>query len=342
MRRCLTVENIKHFVERFLNFQSHWPLIHIPSFDPIEAHDGLLLAIICIGAVYSNKRDMYQIRALMVMTNDAIKKNSRICRVMAGLQSDEGTPLGTLPTDYEELVALKLLTTIFVWHGNQVQRAAAQRDFDGLVAIVRRMSLFNPAPRGNPFYSMLHQPGEIPQSSLQAWDWQAWVRQEGRSRTLFAIFLLDAALCLYFNKPPQFDPLEIRLPLPADDAAWEAQDGSECANALGLHGPHAQVRNATGSQRPRQPDMESAMRSLLNPQYEFQLRATNVYSKFILIHALTAQVWKVQRGNLQQSSGAQGVISPFDHRDSSTPLSPYDWTATTNGASKAVPIHPKV
>ncbi len=51
---------------------------------------------------------------------------------------------------------------------------------------------------------------------------------------MYAIFLCDAALGLYFNTGPQFDTLEIRLPLPADDAAWEGRDDTECGEAARL------------------------------------------------------------------------------------------------------------
>lgn len=330
MRQCLTVENIKHFVERFLNFQSHWPLIHMPTFNLINAYDGLVLAIICIGAVYSDRRDLFQIRAMTELVHGALKRNARIYGVTTGIMSDNGQPLGALASDYQELVALHLISTIFIWHGNQVQRAAARDEFDVLISLVQHMSFFHPAPCGHPSYSTLHQPGEISQESVQSWNWRAWVEQEGRSRTLFQIFLIDLALCIYFNRPPYLDPLEIRLPLPADDAAWEAKDATGCADALGLQGPQNQSKNVTGSQRPRQPDLRTAMRSLLDPQYTFQIRATNAYSKFIIIHALCVQIWKVQRANLDSGAGGHVGIDGFTNSSPSTPLGSFDWT-TNNG-----------
>jgi hypothetical protein len=41
-------------------------------------------------------------------------------------------------------------------------------------------------------------------------------------RIMHLVFLCSEALVLYFNYEPQLDPLEIKLPLPCDDAAWEA------------------------------------------------------------------------------------------------------------------------
>jgi hypothetical protein len=48
----------------------------------------------------------------------------------------------------------------------------------------------------------------------------------------------DVAFGLCLNIACQFDPFEVQVPLPYDEAAWDkdADDSQPCASALGLHG----------------------------------------------------------------------------------------------------------
>lgn len=339
MRRCLTVDNIKHFIEQFTSFQGHWPIIHMPTFDLMHANNGLVLTIICVGAVYSDKRDVYQVRQMMELVRDAVNNSSRMYNVVMGVASESDQPLGSLVSDIEEIQAMEMLATLFIWHGNQSQRAMARQEFGTIVAIAKRMGLVQPVQQGHLAHSILHQPGPISQDDLSSWNWASWIEQEKRSRVLFAMFLMDTALVMYFNCIPHFDPLEIRLPLPADDAAWDAKSIEHCRDALGLNGSVAQSKNITGSQRPRQPDMRSAMRSLMDPNYNFQTRATNAYSKFILIHALHVQIWKIQRAHFQQNAPAFLGLGAMVSSGPSTPLSQNDWVAREGsvGSSVATP-----
>ncbi|KAH0308445.1 hypothetical protein KCU74_g15634, partial [Aureobasidium melanogenum] len=335
MRKCLTVENIKHFIEKFTSFQGHWPIIHMPTFEILKANDGLVLTIICIGAVYSEKRDLYQVRRMMELVKDAVKNASRVYNVVRGVIQEGNQPLGSLESDIEELQALYMLKVLFCWHGTPSQRADARKNFDSVVEIARRM-VISPAVPGQATYSVLHQPGPISQDALLTWTWSSWIAQEKRSRVAFTLFLLDAALVMYFNNEPKFDPLEFRLPLPCDDAAWEARTEQECRDALGLNGPSKLVHNVCGSQRPRQPDMRSAMRGLMEPNYTFASRSTNIYSKFILIHALIVQICKFQR-----SSFLQNITGQFGHGATAsgpgTPLGQNDWIASDGNNNIGTP-----
>lgn len=121
-------------------------------------------------------------------------------------------------------------------------------------------------------------------------------------------FLADAALNLYFNCAPVFQASEIRLPLPCDDAAWEAPDGESCAKALGLRGQSLQSQvNMAGSLRLKQLEMHHAIAALHNTTIKIQPRTTNVYGKFILVHALHVQIWQFQR----RRSGGSPDSSPL-------------------------------
>jgi hypothetical protein len=177
-------------------------------------------------------------------------------------------------------------------------------------------------------FSVLHQPNvTVENFNAASFDWNAWVDQEKRSRLMFTLFLTDAALSLYFNIAPRFEKDEIRLPLPADDAAWDAQTASECAEALGLHGPVvARSRNPEGSRRPKQPEMHSALNALMHNVWDLQPGTTNLYSKFILVHALHIQLWTALRQiSLQESGQLNPQNLSFPSSGTTTPISQNDW-----------------
>ena len=324
MKACLTVENVKHFAEHYISFHGHWPTVHMPTFKVTEANNGLVLAMICIGAVYSDRLNVIQVRQMMDFVKRTVIANSSIYqRTMSG--HTDG--LGESSWDVEEMQALQMLATIFTWHGDGNQRQSARSDFLAIVKIAKAMSLTQTAPPGHYAYSVLHsgQNSLAPQIDGANFDWHGWLQQETRNRVFYQVFLTDAAMVMFFNTIPQLDPLELRLMLPADDAAWDARDSRECANALGLNGLNAQNKNLTGTRRPKQPGMREAMRTLLEPNAVFQPSATNVYAKFVLVHALITRIIACQRTLLVPDVPYQGVNFNINGSGPATPLSQNDW-----------------
>ncbi|KIY00559.1 uncharacterized protein Z520_03222 [Fonsecaea multimorphosa CBS 102226] len=295
-RSCLTVEAIQHFLDLFPNFQGHFPWLHLPTFNFLTAYDGLILVIICSGAVYSDRVTQPQVRALMQLVKSGIDRTSQLLHNLEpGVARNRLSMTGE--TEFEELLALQILQSLFVWHGGPEERALARAESKRVLYLVRQLGMLTLAgPEDRLSYSYLHnlQPGQTAQP--WRWDWRSWVEQEKRSRLMFMVFLWDAAMCIYFNVAPQFSSAEIKLPLPCDDAAWEAPDAETCAQALGLRGAEAQARtNVNGSLRLKQLEMHHAMSALHSTTVIMQPRTTNVYSKFILIHALHVEIWQVQR-----------------------------------------------
>ncbi|KAK5118487.1 hypothetical protein LTR62_003002 [Meristemomyces frigidus] len=324
MSACLTVENIKHFAEHYKSYQGHWPTLHMPTFKLTEANNGLVLAMIVIGAVYSPKINVGQVRQLMDFTRATVIKNSNIYRCTMSGQTDG---LGNSDWDLEELQALLMLQTVFSWHGDTVQRQATRDGFPTLVRIAKAMGLLQQARVGHYAYSALHncqQTQRIPINTEQ-FNWHAWLAQEQRNRVLYQLYLTDAAMVMFFNMTPQLDSLEMRLALPGDDAAWDARDSRACADALGLNGPQAQSKNLTGTRRPAQPSMRDAMRSLIDPAAMFNPSATNAYAKFILVHALIVRIIACQKTILMQDASFQGFVFGPTGSGPATPLSQNDW-----------------
>lgn len=304
------------------------PAIHMPTFRLTEANNALVLAMMCIGGVYSNRLDVGGARQMMDFTRKTVNSNSNVyLRTMSG--QTEG--LSSTIWDVEEVQALWMLQTITLWHGDAKQRAAARNDFVIVVRVVRAMNLLQQAGPGHYAYSALHNArhGQVNASSF---NWQGWLEQEKRNRILYLTFLTDTALVMFFNTVPQFDPLDIRLMLPADDAAWDASDAQECANALGLNGPQMQLKNVNGTRRPTQPGMREAMRTLMEPTAVFHQSSTNAYGKFILVHALIVRIIAAQKTVLLQDSPFQNMNFAGLASGPATPLSQNDWLDTHGGA----------
>ncbi|KAI9798765.1 MAG: hypothetical protein M1833_004595 [Piccolia ochrophora] len=300
LRGFLTGDNTRHFAELVSNYLAHWPLLHMPTFDIREAYEGLVLAMICIGAVYSDRMNVSQVRQVMEESKLVVFRDLSSRGLIGGEGNNFAEDTAASPSgdviSIEELQALILFQCLFMWHGTHHERDLARRDFPKVVSLARKAELFRLAPPGHPSFSYLHHPdGVYNQMNGANWDWFAWVEQEKRSRAMFTVYLIDTASVLYFNQPPLLDSLEITLPLPADDAAWEAGHAGECADALGLNGQGAQQVNITGSRRAKQPVIRSALQVLMDPNRDFQPGSTNAYSKFILVHALHVQIWTVQK-----------------------------------------------
>lgn len=354
LRSCLSADNVKHFLNEFTNFQGHFPILHTPSFRINETYEGLLLVMICIGAVYSDRINSTLVRELMELAKAMIDRSARVLAMVSRDQNGDirfaDGAIGNSKTDMEELQAVTLVQALFTWHGTPIQRETARRNFPVIASLARRAGLTQPSTLPQS-YSVLHQPNvAIEHFNSANFEWNSWLEQEKRTRLLYGIFLIDTSMVMYFNVPPQLDSLEIRLPLPADDAAWDARTSTQCADALGLHGPvAARDRNPEGSRRPKQPEMHSALKALMHNVYDLQPGTTNLYSKFILVHALHVQIWNVQKQLSQDSGMHNGQGLAFPTSGTSTPLSQNDWVnrsqdnntsahGSTNGSGRGTPV----
>ncbi|KAF2430916.1 hypothetical protein EJ08DRAFT_713877 [Tothia fuscella] len=308
LQSVLTVDNINRFMRLFMNFQAHWPFLHVPTFSILDANPGLVLVMVTIGAIYSDYFEVEQERWLM-----------EVCKA-ASYRSFPQHPEGSIDFaafNIDEIQSLMILQIMLIWHGNKRQRHDGRSEFPNLVAVARHSGLLFPIPADQQDSSILHQPQ--PAVNSIPWDWNLWVAQEKRVRAMFFIYLMDCALAMFFNRPPDFDSSEIRLPLPADDAAWEAKDEISWKNAMGATGRDMQeVANTSGSRRHQQPEFHRCMELLLGSQSDFTPRSTNVYSKFILIHALHARIWNLQH--------QPHTITAIHGSAPGTPNAPgYDW-----------------
>lgn len=272
---------MRAFLHDYRHYHAHWPIIHAPTFDPLSADLSLVLAMCCVGAVYSDRLDPTDVRWLMDIVRPAVLRSSKLFQLPQVDKGGNETNLILSSAHVEEIQALALLHSLFLWHGSQEQRQQAREEFSTLARFSRRAGLLQPLPRGHPSSSALHQPGPVTGEEVNTWEWTSWIESERRVRLMANIFLLDVCSTIFFNMQPNFDVSDLKIPLPADDAAWEARTGENCASALGLRGQAAQVTNISGSRRAKQLGIAEAFQVLYGAgQGRFPERATNVFGKF--------------------------------------------------------------
>lgn len=297
-----TTDNLRDFLSKYAHFQTHFALIHTPTFSATNAYLGLVVAVSCVGACYSDRVTADHVRDVMQVLREALERQSRMLAslddvVQMEIKYENGS-FGNRDHDMEELQAIILMQVLFLWNGTPQQRQKARQTFPRVSALVRKANLLEIAPNS----SRLHQPNYRPQpSDAAAFQWDRWIEQEKRNRITYALFTQDTALGLFFNDQPLLDPFEIHLPLQCDDAAWEAPNALACAEALGLYGPEvAYKRNPSGTRQPKLPELHAAVECLLQGSYQVQPGNTNLAGKFVLIHALIALI---RRAHVQASNG---------------------------------------
>ncbi|KAI1344615.1 hypothetical protein F5Y15DRAFT_117213 [Xylariaceae sp. FL0016] len=305
--------NIRDFLDSYIHFHVHFSFIHIPTFRIMEAYTGLTAAMCCVGACYSHSVESSLVREVTNLLNIALERD---CNLLSGSLAQPGIRVldGRDKRGIEKLQSLMLVSALLIWNGTPLQRETARRLFPCVASIVRDSELLH-VKSENTLFSVLHQPNlDLRTLTPTNFDWTAWVEQETRVRLMHMVYLMDVARGLYFNCEPEFDAFEIRIPLPADDAAWEAQAGDECARALNLYGIDAvKMTNPDGSQRSKQPELDLVLKAMLHGSIQIQPGSTNLYGKFILIHALLAQIRRAQvEGSL---AGLNGSVTPLRQND---------------------------
>ncbi|KAH7328172.1 fungal-specific transcription factor domain-containing protein [Stachybotrys elegans] len=319
MNLYFSPDNIKDFLDKYTHFHVHIPLLHVPTFEITTVHTGLLAAMCCVGACYSDRVDAANVREMMDFLWLALERG---CKMFYPMQMQESMRAPT-KVDLEELQAISLTIILHVWNGTPQQRDRARKGLPLLASQARKLDMLR-VSQDPLLYSPLHH-GESNAATFTAdsFRWECWLEQERRLRVMYSIFLCDASFGLYFNFPSQFDPFEIQLPLPSDDAAWDAANHRDCASALGLNGPEAaKMLNPFGTRQPKQPEMDWVLKVLLNASYDIQPGSTTLYGKFILIHAIMVLVRRAQVDGASTQLHNYGSPSPADWMSNS---------ASTNG-----------
>lgn len=331
MNLYFSPDNVKDFLDNYTHFHIHTPVIHVPTFKVMEAYTGLLAAMCCIGACYSDRVEASNVREMMDFLWVALERDCKLLSPM-GPQAFGGV---FTRTDTEHFQAVLISAILTLWNGTPQQRERARHTFPILSSHARQLNLHF-VSRDSLLFSPLHQPDvDVPTFILDNFDWEAWIEQERRIRVMLGIYLGDVAMGLYFNRPADIDTFELSIPLPCDDAAWDATTREECLIALGLQDSAAAGdAEASGTRRATQPEVKWAVSTLLHSSIQIQPGSTNLYGKFVLIHAIMALIRRAQIEGHNMVLYNPGTPPPSDWV---APGKPTDGRATpVNGAGQGI------
>lgn len=309
-----SADNVEHFLESYSHFDRHFSLLHIPTFDVAKTYTGLLAAMCCIGACYSDRVSASHVRDMVTFLKAALERDPRLLSLLHD---------GTRCTDLEVLLSLILLHLLLTWNGTPATRQTSWAVYANIVTLARKSGLLRVSQDAT-LFSPLHQPDFTATAfDPSKFDWAAFIEQEKRNRVMHFIWLMDTANSLYFNSPSAFVISELQLPLPCDDAAFDARDAKSCAQALGLYGPEAaRLCNPDGTQRPKQPELHMVLDALLHSSYQIQTGTTNLTGKFIIIHSILALI---RRSQMEGSSALNSSMSLLSGQN--------DWIVNTGTSS---------
>ncbi|KAF4547620.1 Fungal specific transcription factor domain-containing protein 30 [Elsinoe fawcettii] len=191
----LSETNIVSFITAYFgSFHAHTPMIHVPTWNISSARSYLILAMVLVGAVYSN--DVSHRHTAMDLC-DLVNEFA-----WSGCQID-----GMADLEIVQAVYLTILLSTFFPSPQKRKRLDTER----LIVSARRLGIFEDNPmRPHP------QTG-----------WRDWANSESRLRTAFIIHLFEACRSIFFSQMPIIHIYEIKLPLPCHEDVFEASSEDE-------------------------------------------------------------------------------------------------------------------
>ncbi len=245
-------EQVHHLLSVYtVTYHTHFPLMHFPSFKVETCDIHLLAALVMMGTVWEPTCTLRETREMMELLYAPAE--------MAMVSSEE--------VSLQSAQCMFLLIVMYAWHGSSQQRSNAPAKFATLSGVLRKAGF------------LLEQP------TPTTWRWQEWADQESRARVTLHYLMLDASMVIFFNIPPNFGSLEIRVDMPCDDEAWESDNPAEVQKLV--------------SSRPRL-SFPNALQMLLSPDLEFPADCCNEFGRGVLIHAIHNHIWTAQHYLLPQ------------------------------------------
>ncbi|KAK5217805.1 hypothetical protein LTR72_009468 [Exophiala xenobiotica] len=171
--------------------------------------------------------------------------------------SDDKLQLDTL----QSLYLLAMVDAFYI----PSKRYTSTFDFARLVSWARRSGYFD---------------GSNELSDQQDLSWEAWIKQECFRRTVYMIYLFDAARTIFFFEKPQMSAYEMRCPLPTHEAVysaptralWDERYG-RAKNLSQLQYPVIIYHFLCGTQAPSQSNL-------------------SVMGCFIVLHGILVYIWQ--------------------------------------------------
>ncbi|ORX91356.1 fungal-specific transcription factor domain-domain-containing protein [Clohesyomyces aquaticus] len=345
----------------FKRFNTAYPLIHMPTFDPPTVDPLLLVSAVLLGATYAEKGAhqlatfssfCLQIPGFLDSMNSTYfyhppPLSPTLTNPLQVCIHDVLRPQIFASTSFSAKPSLWVLQTILLVECFGKSRAGQKQHemshlFHGLlINLIRRsecQSIREKEDRRGQDRSRGDEVEDEEDGVLED-EWRKWVDGEQKKRLALLCFMWDVQHAVLFCQSLCMSAFELRSTLPCDQAPWEAKDAETWAR----------IRQQPKYRQPL-PTFLTCLKRYLSPcggggTGGMLLPGLNALSRSLLLHGLMSVAWDMQR----RDQTSLGVLSP-----SSSPLQNWPprlassytlWASdfclhSTNYLSSLPPSHP--
>ncbi|KUI59144.1 Zinc finger protein klf1 [Cytospora mali] len=269
----------------FTQFNTAYPLIHLPTFNPSQLEPLLLLSIILLGATYSDKNA----HQLAVCIHDVIRPS-----IFAHAGFSPRPELWTLQT-------ILLVECFGKSRAGQKQHDMSHLFHGLLINLIRRSDC----------QSIANVPVPTQDAAAQEKAWRHWAEAEQKKRLALLCFMWDTQHAVLFCQSLCMSAFELRCAMPCSQSVWEA--------------PHPEAWASAWQQSSSYPTTSKSTVPLFLPMVKSYLTPTpggsashhdgiNALSLVLALHGLMSVSWDMQRRD-QTSLGVNSIIGTTSWKD---------------------------
>ncbi|KUI66206.1 Zinc finger protein klf1 [Cytospora mali] len=269
----------------FTQFNTAYPLIHLPTFSPSQIEPLLLLSIILLGATYSDKNA----HQLAVCIHDVIRPS-----IFAHAGFSPRPELWTLQT-------ILLVECFGKSRAGQKQHDMSHLFHGLLINLIRRSDC----------QSIANVPGPAQDAAAQEKAWRHWAEAEQKKRLALLCFMWDTQHAVLFCQSLCMSAFELRCAMPCSQSVWEAPDPEAWASAW------QRSSSSPATSKPAVPLFLPMVKSYLTPTPGGSAShhdGINVLSLVLALHGLMSISWDMQRRD-QTSLGVNSIIGSTTWKD---------------------------
>ncbi|KAI1799677.1 fungal-specific transcription factor domain-containing protein [Daldinia bambusicola] len=251
----------------FNKFNTAYPLIHQATFEPSQSESLLLLSMILLGATYSEK----EAHQLAVCIHDVIRP------AIFSHESFNSKP------DLWMLQTILLVECFGKSRAGQKQHDMSHLFHGMLINLIRRSDCQSVRP------SRPHEDNDKGSLVVDR-SWRQWVEAEEKKRLALLCFMWDTQHAVLFCQSLCMSAFELKIPLPCNQALWEASTAAEWSRLSLFTAP--------------EPMYLLALKSYITRDTRCYPRL-NGLSRIFIFHGLMSIFWDMRR----RDQTSLGVIS---------------------------------
>lgn len=283
----LSQTSLQSWLDLFFNqFNTAYPLIHMPTFDADEAESLLLLSLILLGATYGDKNA----HQLAVCIHDVIR------------------PLIFAHAGFSPRPELWTLQTILLVECFGKSRAGQkQHDFSHLfhgllINLIRRSDCQS-------ITQSSHPPPEGSAASLLNDAWRQWAHSEQKKRLALLCFMWDTQHAVLFCQSLCMSAFELRCSMPCAQSLWESTEAGSWATECRRF---QRQRDGPGAAEPL---FLATLKAYLSPAADFTIGSNmNAMSLILILHGIMSIAWDMQRRD-QTALGVNSIVGTASWRN---------------------------